>query len=171
MQDSLEVRLAREIYAIEREADLLGVKIDALKLRHTNKLAELQNYLVNEGKTSTGHIDGVGEFQLKRVNHVGVTQAKMPDFVKWLRLNGLGGIVVETVHSSTLKKTIKDKLDEYTELFVEDVDAAAEHQKTLCPELLSSELVPPAELAKKVMEMAGASVFQEIKISHTKKGK
>jgi len=164
-----EVALAREIHALEAQREALAAQEKALKARYDAKCAELQNYLVQEGKTSTGHIEGVGVFAIRRSNYPSVSQDRMPMFLDYLRKTDNAGLIVETVPAQTLKKFCKDKLEELTEAFIEDPESAETALDFLG--LPKEEALAPAELAKLYMERFGVKTFQEIKLSHTARGK
>lgn len=204
--ESLEVKLAREIYALEQKAESLSASAKDIATQLSGKMTELQSYLVNEGKTSTGHIDGVGIFSLRRSNHCSVRSDRMPQFFSYLRKHNLSSLIVEYVHPQTIKKVCGDKVEEYIELFVEDGDEATKYQQSLVAKAMAAcadeytkacaaeeletvpaelerlqalrlrelslhEVLPPAELAKKVLESVGVSVYQEIKLQHKERGK
>jgi hypothetical protein len=163
-----EVTLAREIFALEEKAKRIAAEAKACADALAAKETELQNFLVQEGKTSTGHIEGVGVFALKRENYPGVSQERMPTFLEYLRKRGDGGMIVETVPAQTLKRYCKEKIEELTEKFIEDPDEA---DKAVAYLGLTGDVPAPAELAKLYMETFGVRTFQKISISHTKRGK
>lgn len=167
--ESTEVALARDIMTLFERMEKGTALLKSLKTQYDARCAELQDYLVTNGKTSTGHIEGVGTFAIRRENFPSVSQERMPSFLEHLREVGDDKIIVETVPAQTLKKYCKDKIGELTESFVEDPDYASEVQAQLGVPL--SEIVPPSELAKRYMEQYGVKTFQQIKLSITKKGK
>jgi hypothetical protein len=167
MAEGKEVALAREIWELEQKGAELAAAAKTWKIVITAKQEELQNYLIAEGKTSTGHIDGIGIFSIARSTHPGVTQARMPLFLDFLRANGDQALIVETVPAETLKKYLRDKLEALTENFVEDVDYADQVQKTLGVE----EPLPPAKLAMAVMQVHGVETFSKVGLSHRNKGR
>lgn len=162
-----EVTLAREIFALEEKAKRIEAELKACSNALEAKETELQNYLAQEGKKSTGHIAGIGIFTLKTENFPGVSQDRMPRFLDYLRKTGSAGMIVETVPAPTLKKFCKEKIAELTEMFLEDPGEATKAQTFLGLQ----EEVAPSELAKLYMESFGVKTFQKVTLSHTKKGK
>lgn len=168
-QHGREVTLAKQLWELECEAqeqqatlkktmELIGAKSD-----------ELLDYLVAEGKNSTGHIDGVGVFTLKRENYPSVTQDKMPVFLDYLREIGQEGLIIESVPAATLKKYCKERIETLTETYIADPLA---HEQAIAELKITSEEIPsPAMTAKMMLERYGVATFQKIKISHTLRGK
>lgn len=162
--EGTEVRLARELHEMYTRQEELSRQTKTLNAAVEAKEEELQNYLVEEGKSSTGVIDGLGVFSLRRENFVSVTQANMPTFLEAVRKAGDGALIVETIPVQTLKKYARDKIDALTENFIEDESHAAQVAQTLGMEPGSA----PAEIAKRCMEVRGVSVYQQIKLAHKK---
>lgn len=162
--EGTEVRLARELHELYARQEELARRTKLLSAGIEAKEEELMKYLAEEGKSSTGVIDGIGIFSLRRENFVSVTQAKMPTFLDYVREAGDGAMIVETIPVQTLKKYCRDKLEAMTENFIEDPSYAAQAAASIC----ADEDMPPAELAKKLLEVRGVSVFQQVKLSHKK---
>ena len=164
-----EVLLAKEIYAIGQSCDEVAASLKKLNEAYDAKCAELQNYLVTEGKTSTGHIEGVGIFALRRQAYPSVTQLRMPQFLAFLRAEGDEGMMVETVPAKTLQAYCKTKIEEMTERLVDDPDFYSEVQEQLG--IAPDKVPPPGDLAAAFYQRYGVETFSQIKLSHTKKGK
>lgn len=162
--EGTEVRLARELHAMYARQEELARQAKTLNAAVEAREQELAEYLAQEGKTSTGNIDGIGVFSLRRENFVSVTQANMPTFLAAVRKAGDGAMIVETIPVQTLKKYARDKIDALTENFIEDESYAQQVANTLGIDAL----IAPAELAKKCMEVRGVSVYQQVKLSHKK---
>jgi hypothetical protein len=165
--ESREVALARELWELQQKSAALAKEAKALDERYAQTERALQDELVNQGKTSTGHIEGIGIFALRRENFPSVTKARMPQFLTYLRGTGNGGMIEETVNAQTLKSFCKQRLDELAEKFAEEPESADEASKRLG----ITECLAPGELAKRWMQQYGVETFQKISLSHTKKGK
>lgn len=171
--EGLEVALARELWRLDQEAQRLEMQLRGAKERYDAKASELQKYLADEGKNGTGHIEGVGEFKLRRENYPAVSKARMPLFLTYLRAIGDQNLIEETVHPQTLKKYCKEKIEELTATYIEDEAQFEAHMAVLQENrvLVGGEMPTPAELAKIWLEQYGVATFQKITLSHTKKGK
>lgn len=167
--ESEEVRLARELFQLDKELADLAAKTKALNERYEAKEAALIQCLVENGKTGTGHIEGIGTFALRRENFPSVTKANMPHFLSFVRAAGDGGMIEETIPASTLKAYCKDRLNALAEKFIEDPAAADEAAQAL--KLPADEVLAPAELAKRWFAQYGVQTFSKIQLSITKKGK
>ncbi len=165
---SKEVIIATCLWDLEKKKKSLDEELKAVKLAYEAKAQELTEHLLEEGKNSTGHIEGVGEFKIIPKSFPSVTKENMPLFIAWLRQRGDGGLVKETVDAQTMGAYIRERMEELVAVF--DGSAPVErliHLKTLG---LPDE-TPARELAVRVLSQHGISIFSECKLSHTKKGK
>lgn len=165
---SYEVQLAQRIYDLDQEQEKINAELKNIKAQKEAEVFKLQEYLVNEGKSSTGHISGVGTFSLRREVYPSVNKCDLPTFIGYLRENGEDGIVKETIAEPTLKAYLKGKIGEMHEWLLENDKNIQTVEKQLnVPE---GELAP-ADLAFKYFERYGVKTFNKIGISITKKGK
>lgn len=163
----MEVDLATELWEMERHKKDLMAQLDAVNEEYKAKSQLLIDHLLEEGKSSTGHINGVGVFSLKRESYPSVTKDNMPTFIAHLKKIGEDGIVKETIETPTLKAYLSGKLQEVADSIEAD-DAVRE---SMCAALGMSEETPSAELAAKYYARYGVSTYQNVKLSHTQKGK
>jgi hypothetical protein len=186
---SLEVQLAKELYEYElkrKEHEDIAEDFRAKYLLTQKKLIDV---LVEEGKTSTGHIEGVGEISLKKANYPSVNKSNMPVFMQWLRDTGSGALIKEVVDSNTLKKFLTQKIDD----LAYDIDAVRENEIpqelkirklaqllmddysiSITPEIASyfnDEDLESDKLAAIFLAELGVHNFTDFKISHVKKGR
>lgn len=181
---SLEVELGTEINnlknAKKKASDLLEEIENKIKLRE----CDLKNLLIEEGKDSTGHINGAGEFSLKRKVYPGVNKADKPNFLAWVKAIGEGAMIKEEIPPGTLTAWLKEKIDELVDHiegaravnparlrgFISDVwpRAAFQFMNMADDDLLNT---PAVDLAKDVMKLYWTNVYTEIGLSHTGKGK
>lgn len=165
---SLEVELAKRIWELKQqmEAEVAIAKATGDKLKQG--LADLQQYLITEGKNSTGHIAGVGVFTIVRENYPSVTKVNMPGFIGYLKEVGDDGIVQETIPSPTLKTYLKGALDKLTEEMLDDPDRQVSYESVLKVE---HDSMSCSQLAVAYFRTIGVSTFEDIKLSHTKRGR
>jgi hypothetical protein len=164
---SREVELARELLQLNmREAELKR-QLKEVDERYAQTESALQQELVDQGKTSTGHIEGVGVFTLRRELFPSVVKANMGRLMAYLRECGDGALIEETVHPMTLKSYCKKSIEALAERFAEDPELADSTQATLG---ITDEVVAPQELAKRFLEAHGVSTFQKMTLAHTRKG-
>lgn len=109
-----------------------------LELKEVNKRIralseqEIPEYM-DENEIDKISIDGVGTVFLKTKVYANVKADDLNGFFEWLRDNGNGDIIKETVHPSTLNAFAKEQLSEGKEL----------------PDMLSARLYPTAQLRRK----------------------
>lgn len=185
-----EVELGAKLFELEKQRKEHEERASEAKARYALVAQELKEYLLEEGKSSTGHIVGVGEFAIKREIYPSVSSARMPAFVGHLRAKGDGGLVKETVEPGTLKKYLKEKLDELADAIGEArgspdgrtavwrlcLRTVGEQNRDVLIRALSRQPddlseTPAHEVATKVYGVLGVTSFLEFKLSHTKKGK
>ena len=165
-QSGREVELAKEIFELEQQAASISAAQKSVKEKFDAKCLELQDYLISEGKSSTGLINGVGVFTIVRKNYPSVTQARMPDFLNYLRQNQDEAIIVETVPAQTLQRYCKDKLETITEALIEDENWGEDIRSQLGVDNGQ----PPGEVARLYLKQFGIETFSKVNLSHTKKG-
>ena len=93
-------RLQDELKAVNAEIE----NVDR-RLAEAMTLEELQSF------SRDGRL-----FYLKTETYVSPTAGARPRLIEWLKENGFGDIVQETVHHRTLSATVKEMLDEDDEL-------------------------------------------------------
>lgn len=179
---SREIELGAKIWKLEQDIKLLGKTLDEKKDARKLYEAELMEHLTELDKNSTGHIKGVGEFAIKRKEYFHVNKSNMPTFCEYLKTHGEGGMVKESVETSTAKKyseewfekimielamqedTCLDSFD-YAFLHYPNARVALENLKK------EEELLSNKQIANCILRAYGVTVFSETKLSHTKKGK
>lgn len=166
--ENLETKLAAELWENEQKRKALEAQAKDLKKIYNEKAEELVEYLTEEGKSSTGHIEGVGEFRLAPKCFLSVTKANLPQFIEHVKEQGDGELVKETIEASTLKAYLGEKHEQLCARLSEDLAYAEEVANELGLTLADCTL---SEVAAKQLERLGVSEFTEIKLSHTKKGK
>lgn len=185
-----EVELATKLFELEKLRKEHEERASEAKAQYALVAQDLKEFLLEEGKSSTGHIVGVGEFAIKREIYPSVSSARMPGFVSHLRAQGEGGLVKETVEPGTLKKYLKEKLDLLAEAILEArgeedgrksvwllcLRTVGAQNRDVLIRALSREPddlteTPAHDVATKVYGVLGVTSFLEFKLSHTKKGK
>ena len=167
MTSTREIELAKSMWELEKKRKLLEKEVEDLKKEYSLKAEQLTEVLIEEGKSSTGKIDGVGEFKLKRESYPGVSKERLPAFIEYLKGIGHGGIVKEVVEANTLKSYLKTEIESRAARFADDPDLL---EKTRLSFGLAED-IQPEELAAKELEAVGVKTFQQVKLSHTGKGR
>lgn len=164
---SREVELGTLMYLLERERKELEDKAKSAKERYDAAAKDLMDILVEEGKSSTGMISGVGEFSLVRKVFPSVKKDNLPQFIAYLRQEGDGGLVKETVDAGTVSAYLKEKIATLEAIMTDDNYIKARY-RIACnlPDDASTH-----DIAVSMLSPAGVSVFSECKLSHTQKGK
>ena len=185
---SREVQLATELWGLEQARKKLESEADELKTKYKTKEAELQELLIEEGKSSTGHIQGVGEFAIKRQSYLSVTKEKLPAYMYYLKQRGEGGLIKEVIEANTLKKHLENKMEELSVGIEVSTDDGGDEVVRNVLGHLADDLFPiykrridqmseergelsSDEKAAEALKLLGAGVYQEVKMSHVKKGK
>jgi hypothetical protein len=163
---SREVELGSEIWRCENELGMLQEQVDTLKDEKRGAEEDLMALLIEEGKNSTGHIEGVGEFKLARKVYPSVNKANMPIFIDFLKRGPDSSLVKETVEAKTLQAYCKTKIEELALTFQDE-----ETRRVALDETDSEDGITDFNLAAKVWAKHGVAIFDEVKLSHTKKGK
>jgi translation initiation factor 2 beta subunit (eIF-2beta)/eIF-5 len=154
---SLEITLAKDLNRFKdiKEDLAMQMKINNDKL---NKCEEdLIELLVESGKSSTGHIDGVGQLSLVRSVYPSVLSENMPAFIETLRGTPDAGIIKEVIAAPTLKKYLQDKIQETTEFYIEHPEEC--------------EGSTPSAKAKEIWAAKGVKTFEDIRLQHRNRGK
>ena len=168
-ENTQEVELGSEIWRLEQEKKDLAGRVKEVNTEYKELTTQMQELLIENGKSSTGHIVGVGEFKLAPKAYLSVTKENMPQFIEHLKDIGDADIVKETIEATTLKAYLGQRVEKITSRFADD-----EHYfNMICGELgfEDPDSVTHVEVAAKMLSKFGVSHFTEIKISHTKKGK
>lgn len=184
---STEIICGKRIWEIEQKKKVLNAELEILSAEEKELKAKLIETLAEAGKSSTGHIEGVGEFSLKRNSYLSVTRAQTPAFIEYLKDWGNGSLVKEVVEANTLKSFLEEKLEEITasidtirdshgvtgllNWLLTSYPVAHECEAIKAMTVEELEFVAADVLAAKVLAAYGVSAYQEIKLSHTKKGK
>jgi len=163
----MEVDLAKELWEIERHKKDLAAQLEQVTNEYKEKAQAMIDLLLEEGKSSTGHIDGVGVFSLKRETYPSVTKDNMPAFITHLKNIGDEAIVKETIEAPTLKAYLTGKILELADSLESNDSQKAE----MCFLLGLSEQTSCSEVAAKYYAQYGVSTYQNVKLSHTQKGK
>lgn len=163
----MEVDLATELWEMERHKKKLMAQLDDINEEYKVKSEMLIDLLLEEGKSSTGHINGVGVFSLKRESYPSVTKENMPKFIAHLKECGDAGIVKETIETPTLKAYLSGKMQE----FAEQLESDETQKESICGLLNLDIETSCIEIASKYYARYGVSTFQNVKLSHTQKGK
>jgi hypothetical protein len=155
---SLETDLAAQIWELTQKKAEIKDAEKKINEKMKSLQAELIELLMEEGKNSTGHIDGVGTFTLARTIYPSVRAGDMPRFIDSLRGTDDFGMVKEVIPAPTLKRYLKDRIEEMREDFLDSPD--------LIPEGKTVD-----QLVMSVLGGRGVTMFDEVAIRHTKKGK
>lgn len=181
-----EVALARRIWTLDQRKARIKKLLDDVQEELKRDQESLMDCLLESGKSSTGKIDGVGTFTLKREIYPSVNQANLPGFMNWLKVRGEGDLIKEQIPSGTLKTYLKDlKEDLVTQCETKDPQGVIrgffgptlpglfESWQLQCARMATEKgaELTPTELVAEAMKLLGCSVFQETKLSHTGKGK
>lgn len=116
------IAYAEELEALKREITALESTIKTLKERYDH----LRKVLIPEMMEKLGMVtaDGKGSFTLASGARIALRNDTYASYLKqdqdkvfaWLRSNGLGDIIKETVHASTLRSMATELLSEGKEL-------------------------------------------------------
>lgn len=179
-----EVELGTEIYELGIKKKVLAEEADRIDNMIKLRECDLQNLLIEEGKDSTGHINGVGEFRLKREVYPNVTNENMPRFIRYVKEIGAGAMIKETIPANTLKSHLKNDIETLTIGLEESKEKGRAcvlgYVGNVYPDamfyvqnLSEDELMGMAtsELVKEILKFYGIGVFSKIGLSHTGKGK
>jgi hypothetical protein len=157
---SREQELARELVDLKaKEVELKKAKSDAAADVKA-KQQELIDHLLSEGKNSTGHIDGVGNFQIARSVFPYIRAEHQPRFIDSLRGTEDFGIVKETIPAPTLKRFLKDKIEQTINDLLDDPQAMDRYTGST-----------PSEVAHEIWGKKDVTVHEEYVLRHTGKGK
>lgn len=99
--------LATQMKAIQARMDEMDIEWKALTKELDEIRLKLIPDLMNEEGIRTVTFDGIGRVQLAADLYVSIIGNKEGTY-EWMRDNGYGGVVVEYIHPSTLKATIKE---------------------------------------------------------------
>jgi len=164
---SREVELGRQLWELEKSRKAIEKQAADLKAEYKTKIELLESILIEEGKSSTGHIDGVGEFSLKRQSFPDVANDRLPMFIEYLKKIGHQAIVKETIEANTLKTYLRAELEAFATKLEDDEEL---FDKLLLEYGLPDDAAAE-EIAAKHFELVGVKTFQQVKVSHTGKGK
>lgn len=157
---SEEVKLASEIWELTQEKAELADQTKKVNAAIKEKQAELLEVLMEEGKTSTGHIAGVGVFTMARSIYPSVRAPDMPGFIDTLRGTDDFGMVKETIAAPTLRAYLKGKIEEMKENLLDHPDM-----------MIGFEDKSVDEIVMNKFSERGVSMFDEVALRHTEKGK
>jgi len=93
--------------AIQARMDDMDIEWKALTKELDEIRLKLIPDLMNEEGIRTVTFDGIGRVQLAADLYVSIIGNKEEAY-EWMKDNGYGGVVVEYIHPSTLKATIKE---------------------------------------------------------------
>lgn len=99
--------LATRMRAIQARMDDMDIEWKALTKELDEIRLKLIPDLMNEEGIRTVTFDGIGRVQLAADLYVSIIGNKEETY-EWMKDNGYGGVVVEYVHPSMLKATIKE---------------------------------------------------------------
>lgn len=99
--------LATRMRAIQARMDDMDIEWKALTKELDEIRLKLIPDLMNEEGIRTVTFDGIGRVQLAADLYVSIIGNKEEAY-EWMKDNGYGGVVVEYIHPSTLKATIKE---------------------------------------------------------------
>ena len=99
--------LATRMRAIQARMDDMDIEWKALTKELDEIRLKLIPDLMNEEGIRTVTFDGIGRVQLAADLYVSIIGNKEETY-EWMKDNGYGGVVVEYIHPSTLKATIKE---------------------------------------------------------------
>jgi len=164
---SKEVALATALWELEQQKAELSAQVKDLNASIDVTKTQLIDYLVDEGKTGTGHISGVGALSLVRENFPSVISSNLPTFIDSIRGTDDFGMVKETIPAGTLKKFLKDKIEQLEEYFV-DNEAAFDKIVATLPEEMEPTI---SNAVKYTLSKRGVQMFSKVGLQHRNKGK
>ena len=110
MAESRLFEWADELAELRRRKDDLKAEMDALNQRIEQTEGALANAMVTQ-EIQNFTRDG-RQFYLRTDLHVSAAAGQAPALVAYLKSSGAGDLVQETVHPSTLRGWIKERIDE-----------------------------------------------------------
>lgn len=105
-----QVGLKTQIDQLEDDLRSLKQRYDDLRMRRLPDLMNALDLVGPDGKASFTHASGARVHLTHRVR-AHVPAELQPDFFAWLRANGHGGLIKETVHAQTLGSFAKELLE------------------------------------------------------------
>lgn len=167
---SREIELATRIYEATIKKKTLEDEVEAQNIEKRQAEAELTELLLQEGKNSTGHINGIGELKLIPKTFWSVPKAEMPGCIEVLKRNGHEGMVKEIVEPYTLKSFLDGEHEQLARQM--EADDATRTRFASAVGIEDAFGVSVSEIAAKCLEQKyNARSFTETKLSFTKRGK
>jgi len=164
---STEIELASEIWKLKQEKDDFAATVKDLNGKIESKEWELIQLLIEEGKSDTGKISGVGKFIITRSKFPSVTAADLPGFINSIRKTDDFGMVKETIPAATLKKFLKERIEDMEGHYM---DNPAQFDKLVV--LLPDEMEPTiSNVVKHELSKVGVRMFDKVGLQHRDKGK
>jgi len=164
---SEEVTIASDLWELKKTKLEYMSQIKDLNVEIDTKEKALIDYLIEEGKSSTGKISNVGTFSLAKEHYPSVTAANMPLYISSIRGTDDFGMVKETIASTTLKKHLKGVIEEMEEYYV-DNDAAFDRDMEALPENIEPTM---SNVIKHKLSTVGVQMFDKVTLQHRNKGK
>lgn len=173
---SNEVELCKEFNELKSSKEALAKQTKEINDQIFKCQSKIIDSLVESGKTSTGFIEGVGNISLVKSVFPSITAGNLPGFIDSIRDTDDFGMVKETIAAPTLKTFLKEKIQEYTDMYVENEDLVDVHlaelaEKGIMPKPSDEDgeeegILSPAKAASRYWGLRGVRVFEEVKLSH-----
>jgi len=105
-----QIGLKAQIDTLEDDLRSLKQRYDDVRMRRLPDLMNALELVGPDGKASFTHASGSRIYLTHKVR-ASVLAENQPDFFKWLREHGHGGIIKETIHAQTLGSFAKELLE------------------------------------------------------------
>ena len=110
--------IAQRFKDCEDRWEVATAGLKAVNMEYEALQEELLEAMVAEGVNSV-ELDGVGICKLETRNYLSLTKANEAAFFQYLRDNGQGGLIQDTVNAATLKAFMDEDLDRRIRLFTD----------------------------------------------------
>lgn len=103
-------KLAKEMYDLKAEKDQLEERLGVLNSRYDNLSKTILPQIMDDMEQDKVSIKGVGTVYLQAEVQASIPSVESEAAIAWLKKNGHGDIVKETVHPGTLKAWTKEQI-------------------------------------------------------------
>lgn len=153
-----EVTIAKELFDARTKKSSLEEQTKTINQTIKDLEEELIEELVEQGKKSTGLIDGVGNFTIAKERFPSVKKEFMGGFINYIKKTDDAGIVKETIHPQTLKSHLKNKIAQKIDYYAENPDILSQEYPEKTPE----------EAAVANYSALGVTIFEKFTVKKTK---
>lgn len=112
------VKLAHDFHAARAKCEELKTLLKEANAKKTQLELDLLEAMTDD-EVSGVKIEGLGAFSMVTTNYLSVNAASKPNFFKYLKEAGHGGLLKEDVNTNTLTAFLKGHLAELTNKFVD----------------------------------------------------